>query len=460
MRRKLPVVRCWASLFATCTVAATLLVSHPPAAAQTTTGEDPVLTVDNAVTIAAANNRNLKIAALNIDNAREEWLGAKTKRYTAFSTYVFGSDLLTSLSFTIKEGQFGTYDATGPIPGKDIQLKTSSGSPTAYVIAKASQPLTTLHKINLNVRAQALNQNQASEQLRGGRQSLAASVRQTYYSIMQAESAIEAIKADIKQYEELDRITTEYVAEKTALQSDNLQVKARLAQEQYSLVQLQDKLQEGKENLNDLMGRDIATPFRTAPVSELSTQEQDLPAAQEKALAQHPQIKQAALTVQQAEIQRRLAKSQYIPDLGLTFQYISPFGINFLPQNIASVGLELNWDPYDWGARRHQVNQASIGMHQSQVQLTETRSQVLINVNTQFRTLQETRMAVTVAKANQDSTREKLREVTQQYGQKAALLSDVLKQQAASESADSDYNQAMASFWTATANFKKALGDD
>jgi outer membrane protein TolC len=85
---------------------------------------------------------------------------------------------------------------------------------------------------------------------------------------------------------------------------------------------------------------------------------------------------------------------------------------------------------------------------------------VLINVNKQFRELKEARVAVDVATAQQDASRVKLQEVTYKYGQKNVLLRDVLQQQAAVEKANSDYNEAIASFWTAKANFEKALGTE
>ena len=68
-------------------------------------------------------------------------------------------------------------------------------------------------------------------------------------------------------------------------------------------------------------------------------------------------------------------------------------------------------------------------------------------------------MAVDVASVQQVPRHtEKLREVTQKYGQKTALLRDVLQQQSSVEKANADYNEAIASFWTAKANFQKALG--
>jgi outer membrane protein TolC len=58
----------------------------------------------------------------------------------------------------------------------------------------------------------------------------------------------------------------------------------------------------------------------------------------------------------------------------------------------------------------------------------------------------------------QEAQREKLREMTNQYREKAALLSDVLQQEGAAVQADSEYQSAVAAFWKAKANFERALG--
>jgi outer membrane protein TolC len=67
---------------------------------------------------------------------------------------------------------------------------------------------------------------------------------------------------------------------------------------------------------------------------------------------------------------------------------------------------------------------------------------------------------VIVTQAAQTAATEKLREVTERFGQKTMLLRDVLQQQAAVASANSDYQQALLAFWAAKADFEKSLGED
>ena len=58
-----------------------------------------------------------------------------------------------------------------------------------------------------------------------------------------------------------------------------------------------------------------------------------------------------------------------------------------------------------------------------------------------------------------DAEQRRLREVTDRYNQKAALLADLLQQQAAVSQAEAQYQQALAGFWTARADFEKAIGE-
>ena len=418
-----------------------------------------VLTVDQAVKIALANNRTLKITSLQLDDTKESYLAFKTHRYPSFSSYVFASQLLAPISFTVQAGQFGTYTGIGPIPATNTPITTPS-KPTAYVVGTAAQPLLTLYKINIALEGKGLSVDLAAQQLAGKRQSVVANVRQTYYTALECEDGIEATQASIKQYEELERISTQYLAEQVVLKSELLEIKAKLAQEKLSLLKLQDKLATAKETLNNLMGRDIHTPFRTANATELSPAEDNLPTAESKALAQNSDIKEAEITIKQAENMVRQTKAKYLPDLDLSVHYLSPFGVNFVPTNIAGAGLEFSWEPWDWNRRKHEVNEKNLKVEESKVNLDETKSQVLLNVDKEFRAVHEAQVAVAAAAAFRESAREKLREVTEQYGQKTKLLRDVLQQQASVEKANADYSEALASFWSARAKLQKAMGEE
>ena len=418
----------------------------------------PELTLSQAVQLAIDHNRPVKIAQLDITKARWQVAQAKSKRFPEISTYFFGSGNLTSPSFTFKKGIFGTVN-NAPSPSQDTHIKLSQGF-TGYAVAQVAQPVTQLYKIHLAIREQELGVDLAGQKYQAKRQSVVADVRQAYYAVLQTESALHVAQVTVKQYQETDRVVLDYVAQRSALQSSSLEVKAKLAQSQYQVVQLSDTLTTQKEYLNNLLGRDLDTPFRTEQVPPISPEEMDLKLARQTSLAKRPEIKEAEIDVRRADYDRKLAKSQYIPDIGAAFHYLSPINTQVLPENIASAGVEMKWDPFEWGARRDDVKQKETTVEQSKYQLQETRSQILLDVDNTFRKLSESRSLVVVAGAARDAADEKLREVTDQFGKSVVLLRDLLEQQAATANADHEYQQSLLGFWSAKANFEKALGEE
>jgi len=83
-----------------------------------------------------------------------------------------------------------------------------------------------------------------------------------------------------------------------------------------------------------------------------------------------------------------------------------------------------------------------------------------VDVSARLRKLRQARALVEVTHLAQETEKEKLRVVTNQYPLKAALLKDVLQEQAAVADADNQYQQALLAFWIAKADFERALGGE
>lgn len=426
--------------------------------AGSTFSQEPELPLSEAIQIALTNNRNVNIAKLEITKSEWQLASTKTKRLPSITAYLLGSGNITSPTFTFKQGVFGTVDGK-PNPDKDVKIKLSSGF-TGYTVDEVAQPLTQLYKIGLAIKEQRLEVDLSRYKYLGKRQSIAADVKQAYYALLQTESALDSADATVKQYQETDRIATNYLAQQSVLKSSSLDVKAKLAQAQYQIIQLKNTLLTQRERLNSLLGRDIDTSFRTQQVPPIEHEETDLKLARSTALTQRPEVKEAEIDTQRAEYDRKLAKAQYIPDIGATVRYVTPFNTAVLPQNIAVAGFEMRWEPFEWGRRKDDVKQKEAVVGQTKLQLDETRSQVLIDVDNNFRKLTESRSLLAVADAARTAANEKLREVNDKFKTSAVLLRDVLEQQAAVANANNDYEESLLAFWSAKANFEKALGEE
>jgi outer membrane protein TolC len=432
-------------------IAGTALMTGMLSRGQEPSGNLPVLSLAQAVQIAVENNRPVNMAKLDITKSKWEVAQTKTKRFPAITTYLFASVDITNPTFTFPSDLFDNQQ-----PQK---LKLSNGI-TGTASVQVAQPLSQLYQIHLAVREQELSTDLATQQYRGQRQSIVSSVKQAYYSTLQTESALEATQSLVKQYEETDRVATNYLGQESVLKSDSLEAKAKLAQSRYQVVQLRDTLQTQKEQLNELLARDLDTPFRTEQVTPITPAEMDLKTARSTALQQRPEVKEAEIDTHRAEYDRKLSRAKYIPDVGAAIHYLDPINTAFLPQNILSAGLELKWDPFDWGGRRDEVKQKDVSIQQSHYQLQETQAQVMLDVDNTFRKLQESRSLLDVSQAGRDAANEKLREISDQFKQSSVLMRDLLQQQAAAANAEHEYEQSLLSFWNAKAAFEKALGEE
>ena len=440
-------------------VVLSLLMTIPcPALGQQPAAE--ILTLDEAITLALRDNRMVKNSKLAIGKVDDQMAAARTQRLPTFNLYMLGGQQLAALNFRFAPGTFGTFPGIGPIPAQETLLSTPV-RPTAIIVGSFNQPLSQQYRIRLNLDQIEISRSLAAEDLRQQQQAVSADVKQLYYGIVQTESALTSNAQSIQLYRELDRITGEYVAQQVALKAEALEVKTRLAKTEYEGLNLRNQLAAQKEQLNNLLGRDIRTDFQVSPALEATSFETDLVAAQNRALEQRPEVRQAHLKVKQAELDRRIKKSERIPDVSLGFNYVSPRNFDDLvPKNFASLGLVVSWDVFDWGKRHHELDARSKTTEQARNALLETESRVLIDVNTKFRKLQQTNQLLRIARLAQDTARENLRVAQNKYQLQAVLLSDVLQTQTAVAETDHQYQQALLAFWTAKAEFEKALGED
>jgi outer membrane protein TolC len=418
-----------------------------------------VLTLEEALLLARSNNRDLKQFGFDAGKQREALGEAKAHLYPRFDTSVLAAQLLAPLDFTINKGQFGTFPGTGPIPGSNTNLHTPA-RPIAIASVTATQPLTQLIRIHLSIAGQRLKADAAQLSFDQREQKLTDDVRQSYYQVLQLQIQYESQQSVVKYLEELLQLTDRRFSQHAVLEADRLSVKAELAKATYQLTTIEDKLADSKEALNHILGRSVQTEFSVEPVPAMFPEQEDLSAARAMALEHRPEMKLTANRVRQAALSTKSEKSHYIPDIAIQASYFSPANINFLPQNIGSIGALLTWQPWDWGEKRHKVRQAALAEQQAELSVEDTREQILLEVNSNFRHLREARAHLAVTEAIRDAETEKMRNQKEAYSQQAILLSDLLKQQASLADAEGQYHQAVLAYWSARADFQKSLGEE
>jgi len=413
------------------------------------------LTLEQAIALAIHNNHSVKIAELGVGKAEDELAATRTYRRPSMQFYALFSQQL------VKQ-ESKTNSLTDIIPGLGPFFSISAPRrPTAIFGGQVLEPLSQQYRIGLNIEMARVDIEVKREEVRSREQSTVDDVKRTYYGILQTQSALDSLQEAIKLYHELDRVTTDYVAQQVSLKSDSLEVKTRLAKAEYEALNLTNQLATEKEQLNNLLGRDVRTDFRIGGISDANDFGIDLASARSRALDQRPEVREARLKIRLAELDRRVKRSEYIPDVsvGMTALTLRNFD-DIIPKNFAALGVVVRWEIFDWGRKKNELAGKDKTIEQAKNGLHEVESVVLIDVGDKLRKLQQTRQALVVAQLEQETAREVLRVNTNKYKVTAALLSDVLQSQATLADADHHYQQALLGYWTAKARFEAAMGED
>jgi len=422
-----------------------------------------VMTLDQAITIALKNNREAKNARLEIAKADNKLDAYRTRRLPSFKINSLVSQPLNTIDTTFKQGVFGIYPGNVPVPIQDTVIKSSMNT-TVLLAGQVTQPITQLRRIGFQIKQQQLAVEISETQLHATEQALVNEVKRAYYSILQTEGAVRAAEESVKLYHELDRVTGEYVVQQVALKTDLMDVQTRVAKAEYEVLALNNSLSAQKEQLNHLLGRDVRTEFTVTDglqTAQAAMRETDLMGARKRALEQRPEIREARLRLQQATLDKRVKKSERIPDVSLVVNTVTTVNYsNFVPRSANGVGVQVDWEVFDWGRKKHEIAEKERIIAQADNTVLETESRVLLEVNSRFRTLQESCQLIRIAQLAQTTARANVQIAANKYRLEAVLMKDVLTAQTSLANANYEYQKALLTFWTAKADFEKALGED
>lgn len=417
------------------------------------------ITLDQAVGSALQNNPQIKNSELSISISKDKTSVVRTNLFPHVHVQMLGAQLLTPLNFDFKKGVFGNYPATGPIPDENINVSTDM-KPILFLNSYIAQPLLQIPRIRLGMQQSKLQTSIATEQHKMQRQQIANQIRRAYYKGLELTKSLDVSQATLALYRNIDQLTSQYYEEKVVLKAELIQVKQQLASAELEDLRTRNAIATQKEEINRLIGRDIRTEFAQAMVAAESSLDQDLPSAQARALTARAELRQNGFQSEQLRLDRRIKKLEYLPDVSLIVDYFSVFGTQILPSNVVVAGLFLNWEAFDWGKKRFEIRQH----HKSLLQLKNSRDelerQILQEVASSFRQLNQSRQQLRVSELGRELAMEQLRVATNRYNEHASLLRDVLKAQRDVTQANYQYNQDLLAHWTARADFEKAIGNE
>jgi outer membrane protein TolC len=319
------------------------------AARQASAGE--LVSLEAALREARAANAHLPLPALDISIASEREKEARAEQWLKVAL----------------EGDF----VYAP-PGYAVPL-TNLGN--ARLQAVVRQPIYAGGSLKAAVDRAGAGAEAARGRYRMVEKDLELEVRSRFSELLEIDSEASIRRAGL---EDLDGYRTSLRSRQASGQgiaADLLKTEVRLTLEEATLAEVEQRRDDARLSLNELMGRDPASPLELEPLPIPEAPRDAAPAAWQNA----PEVRVAKAAARSAEADTVIATAERRPhlffsaDAGFwtddTTHLNSRFWDRFWHDAGYSFALVFVWNIWDPGAARSRIAQASLGLQQSRLQL-------------------------------------------------------------------------------------------
>ena len=392
------------------------------------------LTLEQAVAAALEHNAHVANAKLEVEKGQTRVAAARTRRLPSMELSVIGGEALNNISIQIEE------------TGERIDLARTFSS---IGIARITQPITGMHSINLGIKLNETALAAHKEQEREARIAVAREVKSAYFAVLSARGYAEAMRESVTAWEEVEREMNVRVSQKAALDADRLDASARLASTKLTALSANNALATAQDRLDYLVGR----PVEAVAVTELAK-------LAEAAAANRPDVRQAELQLDQAKLDWKLKNAERIPEVAIMVSSATPFNNDLLPTNMTSAGITMKYEPFTWGRREAQLREKRHAIEQAENALRDKQLAAEVEIAARLRKVEEAAAQIAVRRLEAEAAHERLRVVKTKFQQQAARLDEMFNANATLAATAAHEQEAISAYWTARADYEKAIGEE
>ncbi len=318
-------------------------------------GDEPV-SLETALREARAANAHLPLPALDMTIASEKEKEARAEMWLKVAL----------------EGDF----VYAP-PGYAVPL-TNLGN--ARLQAVVRQPIYAGGALKAGVARAGAGVEAARGRYRLVEMDLELEVRSRFSELLEIDSEIAIRRTGLEELETYRSSLHSRQAAGQGIAADLLKTEVRLALEEATLVDTEQRRDDARLSLNELMGRDPTAPLELVPLPLPEAPAEGDPAAWQNA----PEVRVAEASARSAEADSIIAKAEtrprlvFLGDAGFwsddtTHPGSSQFWDRFWRNAGYSFALGFVWNVWDPGAARARIEEAGLGLRQSRLALEVER---------------------------------------------------------------------------------------
>ena len=275
--------------------------------------EPQKLTLPDAVRMALAQNRSLKIARLKVAENEQKKAANRADYFPELKNQSMIAHTTAVEDIGIPAGAFGTIPGGGLSPDRNVLI--TQGNQTFFTSGTSlTQPLTPLIRIHAANRIAAAETAASRDDLKAAENEVALQVHQVYYNILTTRLRKLAAEQESAYSETRLSESQQDIRNGNALKVAAIEGRAGLLQSLQDSLTLDLQLSDLNYELNDLLALPLDTRLELSPVEPVALPGPSREEALSAALAENPQIAAAQEKVEQAKAGVAAAKSAYIPE--------------------------------------------------------------------------------------------------------------------------------------------------
>lgn len=380
-------------------------------------------TLDDCIQYAQEHNLQIQQAKNSAESARVD---VKQYREALFPSLTFNSQ--QGLNFQKVESQnMGSFDteATNPTYNGSYSLQTN------LTLYNGGANWRQLEQSRIAEQAQQLEVEKTSNNIQ-------VQLIQAYYQILYAQESVTTNEEIVAAAErELERAKARQQVGKVS-QVEVTQMQSQLEQNRYQLVQAQNTVAANILTLKQLLQLSPDTEFdvdyRSFSSDDVLTLLPTVAEAEERTLANLPNLKSAELQVKSSEMQVKIAKGSYYPTVSLNAgvstsssnAFSGEFNSQIKNHLNGSLGLSVSVPIYDRRQTRSQVDKARIQLSNQQIELENTRIELQNQVSTLHLDIEAAQARYRSAIVSEESARQTFEIMDERYGVGLESMLDLL----------------------------------
>ncbi len=414
------------------------------------------LTLIEAVHLALAQNRALKIARLKVLENEQKKIGEHSGYFPALTNQSNVLHITELEQVDIPAGAFGIVNGTA-IPAQGLPLGQGKSTFVSSGTMLA-QPLTQLIRVHAQNRIAAAEVATSRNELKRAENQVAIQVHTLYYGILIARLQKQAAEQQAAYAGERLRESEDDIRNGSALKVAAIDGRAGLLQGQQAVLTAELQLSDLTAELNDLLGLPLDTQLVLDPAVQANVDLHSCEEFVQTAWAENPDIRASEDSVRKAKAAVAAAETAYIPDVTAYARHSYQNGVPFLVHNFGEFGVHLSWEIFDFGKRRAVVRERQAQLAEAEENLHKLKDEVAVTIQRSYNKVERTRNMVQVANQVVKLRQESERLAENQRNQGVILVSDRRQATAANYKAQADFLQADLGYLLAWAELQQAVG--